>query len=573
MSVITTVTVRDSTFSNINDTLPSHDSLDLLFTSQEGSGRKVTEQYNITRCRFVNITAALLAGLEVENVMVDNCTVNGAKLAYGGFAVAAQLKQLAIFVNSTFRDIQLGSANDATAMTQYYTIPGVGLVKSGSLVKLNVLGCRFSNVSLLPRATGQQGSTANKSRTNEVVSAFDRTAVIVTAADARVAQSTFEDCYTPAVVYASSGEYEDLGRVYSLGSATRRPRDAMVWLILHNSTFVRNMYGVYADGFQVIVSNCSFAASTVSGVKVSGAPCLVINGTKLHGASVAVQRARDAGVSFCRMGWFPLWQNIEVQAPNVPTAGDVAIVHNNSERVADMLDSPVSVYLDSVNISSVQNQPALSLRDIQTSKVSLQRVSISGSIGRGALQASSVAGLLMLQCQMENNSADQAAGAVNIAGGGTFTDVRNLYLLETVFAGNVGPEAGAILLQSCGAVVINSCTYHGNSANHSGGGVRAIASQSIIMDTTTLQQPENISCIQADLLRVLYDQEFAIELSSTSADSVVCSKDVLGGRVTTFSSNVAGASGGAIAIDGLKSGSGLTLAAFNGTQVKFLDNR
>jgi predicted outer membrane repeat protein len=208
---------------------------------------------------------------------------------------------------------------------------------------------------------------------------------------------------------------------------------------------------------------------------------------------------------------------------------------------------------------------------MRTFKVSLQRVSISGSVGRGALQASSVAGLLMLQCRVENNSADQAAGAVNIAGGGTFTDVRNLYLLETVFAFNVGPEAGAMLLQSCGAVVINSCTYHGNSANHSGGGVRAIASQSIIMDASTLQQPENISCIRADVLDVLYKQDF--NLSSSGYGSVVCPRVVLGGRVTTFSSNVAGASGGAIAIDGLERGSGLTLAAFNGTQVNFLDNR
>jgi predicted outer membrane repeat protein len=168
---------------------------------------------------------------------------------------------------------------------------------------------------------------------------------------------------------------------------------------------------------------------------------------------------------------------------------------------------------------------------------------------------------------VSNNSAELTGAAVDIAGGATFTAVRNLYLLETVFVGNVGPEAGAMLLQSCGPVVINSCSYNGNNASQSGGAVRAIASESITVDTATLQQPYNISCMQADVLRVLYDREFAIELTSTSADSVFCSKDALGGRATNFSGNVAGASGGAIAIEGL------TLATFNATRVNFWDNR
>ena len=46
-----------------------------------------------------------------------------------------------------------------------------------------------------------------------------------------------------------------------------------------------------------------------------------------------------------------------------------------------------------------------------------------------------------------------------------------------------------------------------------------------------------------------------------------CMKALLGGQATTFGSNVAGASGGAIAIEGL------TLAAFNATRVNFWDNR
>jgi hypothetical protein len=205
-----------------------------------------------------------------------------------------------------------------------------------------VQGCLFQNVSLLP--SPHQHGPARLSNKTTGGAGFIRTAVIVVPSDARMPQSTFEDCYTPAVVYAS-GEDETSRRV-DPAKHPRPWRNLFVSLILHESKFVRNMYGVYADGFQVIVSNCSFAASTVSGVKVSGAPCLVINGSKLHGASVSVQRASDPGVgefSFCRMGWFPFWQNVEVQAPNVPTAGNVEIIHNISERVADMLDSPVSV--------------------------------------------------------------------------------------------------------------------------------------------------------------------------------------------------------------------------------------
>lgn len=570
-----TVTVRDSTFSNIQDVLGN--SLDLIHTSMVYTGRLSTKNLTMQRCRFTNIKAGLLAALEVEEVTVDNCSVNGARLAYGGFVVMVQFKQKAEFVKSTFSHIQLGAATDATPLNQEYYNPGVGLVKTGSMATAHVQGCMFKNVSLLPSAgpLARWAPWLREPRQVTDSAAFIRTAVIAAGANARVAQCTFVDCFTPAVVYAYSGEMETIGRVYSSGTANRGARDAVVSLVVHESAFVRNMYGVYADGFQVIVSNSSFTASSVSGVRVSGVPCLVMNGTKLHDAAVSVQRASNPGgtsFAFCRMGWFPLWLNDKVQASSdVPgTAKAAAALHNISGRLADKFDSAVSVYMENVSISGVQGQPAVSLRDIH--KASLQRVSIFNNVGRGGLQASSVTGLLMLQCRVVNNTAGlvglaMAADTLNIAGGGTFTAVNSLYLLETVFAGNYGPEAGAMLLQSCGPVVINSCTYHANAARQSGGAVRAIASESIVVDTSMLQQPQNISCMQTDVLDLMYDEEFRLDLSSTDQDQAACPTAWLGGRATTFSSNSAGASGGAIAIEGL------TLAAFSATRVNFLDNR
>lgn len=138
--------------------------------------------------------------------------------------------------------------------------------------------------------------------------------------------------------------------------------------LLHASSFVRNMYGVYADGFQVIVSDCNFTGSSLFGVHVSGVPCLVMNGTVLQDAPLSVQRASNPGgaaFSFCRMGWFPLWLSDSPQAAVVPVAAaSVASLHNIAGQLADTFDPPVSVYLESVSISGVRDQPALSLLDV-----------------------------------------------------------------------------------------------------------------------------------------------------------------------------------------------------------------
>jgi len=568
-----TVTMRDTTFFNISDALG--DSLDLIYTSFVYQGRLHTKSFTMQRCQFANIKASLLAKLDTAAVMVDNCTVRGAHLASGGFAVMSRRIQKADFLNSTFSNIQLGAASEATGIDQDYYNPGVGLVKTGSMAMVHVQGCLFKNVSLLPSAS-QPGSTANMSRQTTGTAPFIRTAVVAAGADCRVAYSVFEDCYTPAAVYAFSGEKETLGRVYGVGTANRGSRNAVVSLVLHESKFLRNMYGVYANGFQVIVSSCIFTNSSVSGMDISGVPCLVVNGTMLRGAAISVQRASNPGgtaFSFCRMGWFPRWLNDKVQdaASIVPvTARAAAVRHNISGQLTDAFDAAVSVYLESIDISHVHGQPALFLRDIH--KASLQRVSITGSVGAGALQANSVVGMLMLQCYVVNNSAQSNADGLNTAGGATFTAVRSLYLLDTVFAGNVGPQAGAVLLLSCGPVVINSCTLHHNNASGSGGGVRAVASESILVDTSKLLQPENISCMQADVLSTMYysDQEFMrfnLDLSNSVQDNVVCPRVVLGGRATNFHNNVAGASGGAIAIEGL------TLAAFDAKNVNFVKNR
>lgn len=570
-----TATVRDTTFSNIKDALG--DSLDLIYTSFAYSGRLNTKNFTIQRCQFVDIKASLLAKLDVAAAMVDHCTVRGAQLASGGFAVMASRQQVADILNSTFFSIQLGAASEATGINQGYYNPGVGLVKTGAMTMAHVQGCLFKNVSLLPSAS-QAGSSASTSWQMAGAAPFIRTAVVAAGADCRVAYSVFEDCYTPAAVYAFSGERDTLGLVYGVGTANRGSRNSVVSLVLHESKFLRNMYAVYADGFQVVVSNCSFTNGSVSGMDISGVPCLVVNGTMLRGAAVSVQRASNPGgtaFSFCRMGWFPLWLNDKVQdaGSQVPVAARAtAVQHNISGQLADTFDAAVSVYLESVDISGVQGQPALFLRDIH--KASLQRVNITGSVGAGALQASSVVGMLMLQCYVVNNSAQSNADKLNVAGGGTFTAVRSLYFLDTVFAGNVGPGAGAVLLQSCGPVVLNSCTFQYNNASASGGGVRAVASESILVDTSKLLQPENISCTQADVLRKMYNSvvspyEFGmnLDLSDTVKDDVVCPRAVLGGQATNFHSNIAGAPGGAIAIEGL------TLAAFNAKYVNFVDNR
>lgn len=95
-----------------------------------------------------------------------------------------------------------------------------------------------------------------------------------------------------------------------------------------------------------------------------------------------------------------------------------------------------------------------------------------------------MAGLLLLKCRVEKSSAQLFSSTVDstVAGGGTLTAVRSLYMLETVFSDNTGPQAGAMLLQSCGPVVVNSCTFYNNTASSSGGAVHTTASKSIAVD-------------------------------------------------------------------------------------------
>jgi hypothetical protein len=119
-----TVTVRNSTFTNIHGVLGDTVSLDLIHTQMVYTGSTPIRNSTMQHCQFVNITAALLAALEVGDFTVDNCTVNSVRLAYGGFAIMSQkeqrslYQQVADFVNSTFSNIQLGSALDATALDQ-----------------------------------------------------------------------------------------------------------------------------------------------------------------------------------------------------------------------------------------------------------------------------------------------------------------------------------------------------------------------------------------------------------------------------------------------------------------------
>lgn len=566
----TTVTLQDTRFLHIRDM--SGYNLDLIETHMAYTGRLATKLFTMQRVRFENITAALLAALEVQEVVFNQSHVDGVALTYGGITVMIQdWRQKAGFHNSTFQHVQLGPASEATGLNQEYFNPGVGLLKMGTRAQADVRGCKFRNISLLP--THHNVPLVNASAQSADSVAFIRTAVIAAGADARLAQCTFEDCFTPAVVYAYSGEKETLGQVYSMGTANRSPRDPRVSLVLHQSDFRRNLHAVYADGFQVIVSECNFTDSAVAGMRISGVPCLVLNQTMLHNASLAIQRASNPGgvaFSFCRTGFFPLWLDAYVgsgpSSSQVPAAAAVAAAaYHITGELSDRFDAPVSVSLESVNISGVHGQAALSLSDVH--KASLQRVNIQGSVGRGAISASSVAGMLMLRCRIANNSAQVEEDAPDIAGGATFTAVHNLYLLETTLLGNAGPAAGAMLLQSCGPVVINSCSFKDNSAKQNGGAVRAISTASITVEKSILEQPANIDCMQKYLEDVMYDEDFKLDLSQFDTGSVACVNARLGGQPTYFTSNTAGRSGGAVAIEGL------TMAAWNATHVNFWYNR
>jgi predicted outer membrane repeat protein len=81
------------------------------------------------------------------------------------------------------------------------------------------------------------------------------------------------------------------------------------------------------------------------------------------------------------------------------------------------------------------------------------------------------------------------------------------------------------------------------------------------VDTSTLQQLDNISCWSP------HTPPAAIADTNLSLLHK-CPQAKLGGRETTFSSNMAGASGGAISIEGQTK-----LAAFHAVSVNFLVNR
>jgi hypothetical protein len=599
-----TVVLRDSTFSNIQDALG--DSLQLFEQSAvmyTGGVDTIPRLFTMQRCHFINVKGALLGALRMPAVVIEDCSVSGAQLAWGGFAFLHNMGQMVNITNSNFTNIQLGQTYQLpagsprpTGLNQRSYNPGVGLLKSSAAASMEVKGCMFRNISVLPTVNplGALGNTSQQ--------AAGSAAVIAAGADTRVAQSTFEECFTPAVVYAFSKKWQKAGAQSSTIGNQYNTR-AVVSLVLYEASFAGNVYGVYANGYQVIISGCNFTASNMSGVQVSEVPSLVMNMTALQAASVSVQRASTAfGLSLAL--WFPLWMdaNVEGAGLNVPiNTRDAAVLQKTSSKWVGTFDEAVSVYVDSVNITGVQGRPALSL--VEVDKASLSRVRIFDSIGKGALQANTVSGLSMVQCHLHNHSATQAADAV-IAGGGTFTAVRSLYLIETVFSGNVGHAAGAMLLQLCGPVVMNSCTYIGNNASQNGGAVRAIASESIILDTSVLHQSNDSyetgvrECMWADVQPVVSGEMFpvwlkatcsvpnylirgsndfpfdinAVELQKDPTKKVVCPQVfrtslLLGGRVTTFSSNVAGASGGAVAIEGL------TLATFTATQVNLTGNR
>jgi predicted outer membrane repeat protein len=437
------------------------------------------------------------------------------------------------FSQLLFIKVKLGLASLAEHLNQELYGPGVGLIKSGVMTNLNVRSCRFANITVL-------GVTADGLPAEHGALAHEGTAVVVAAAHARVAHCSFRRCFTPAVVFAYSGDTEMLGRVGTYGSFNRGNREDSVSLLLFNTTLAGNVNGVFAAGYQVIISDSKLSESRVAGVHISAVPCLVINNTVFDGAAIDVERASNPGgvaFSFCRNGWFPA----------LPLPGSAA---NGTGQPTQDVATPVSVYLEGVSISGVRGRAAFSMSDVH--KASLQHVRIVDNRGGGGLQASSVAGMLLLQCEFLRNVAAPLGGAKSgAAGGASLTAVQDLYLFETTFADNVGAEAGAMLLQSCGSVSMKSCSFQGNQASQNGGGIRAIATQSITVDTSTVRQPQDIRCMQTDMVTALFNEFFAVQLNDFERVFVICRKGVVGGKPTTFRSNAARGSGGAIAVEGL----------------------
>jgi predicted outer membrane repeat protein len=418
------------------------------------------------------------------------------------------------------------------------------------MTDLKVLSCRFENISVLGVAA------AGGLPAEHGALAHEGTAVVVAAAHARVAHCSFMRCFTPAVVYAYSGDEEMLGTVETYGSANRGNRQDSVNLVFYNTSLVGNIIGVFAAGYQVIITDSSLSDSRVAGVRISAVPCLVISNTVFDGTAMDIERASNPGgvaFSFCRHGRFP-----SLMLPASAT--------NKTGQPTQDVATPVSVYLEGLSISGVRGRAAVSLSDVH--KASLQRVRIVDNRGGGGLEASSVAGMLLLQCEFLQNVAGPVGVAKTGAGGGTsFTAVQDLYLFETSFANNVGAAAGAMLLQSCGSVFINSCSFQGNQASQNGGGIRAIATQSITVDTSTVRQPEDISCMEPDSVSDLFSDFFAGKYIDFHFPPLDCPTSVIGGKPTTFRSNAASGSGGALAVEGLY------LADVSARSVAFNDNR
>jgi hypothetical protein len=205
-----TVNVRKSSFTDIKDV--SGTGLDLIHTQWT-----VNLFFAMHDCQFMNIVADLMTAIDALHVIVDNCDVDGAKLAYGGFVAVGSNGTT---INTTrFANIELGPtmaqqvhAGGVTGLSQFTFGQVVGLVQMdggyGDAAP-RVQGCTFSNITLPPSAS-QQGTLAT-SWQNAGSAGFIHTAVIAVRGDtiaARgdtiVAQSSFADCFTNAVVYAGA---------------------------------------------------------------------------------------------------------------------------------------------------------------------------------------------------------------------------------------------------------------------------------------------------------------------------------------------------------------------------------
>jgi hypothetical protein len=530
--------------------------LDMFYTEYEYSGRVLPKLFNMSLCRIENVAAANILALQAETVHVHNCSIDNATLRHARLLFMVPYWQEVDINNSNFSNIALGSAAEATELMQDYYTPGVGVVKTASVTKASIVSCVFTNISTLP------GKDANFSSTR----LHPQTAVVAAGSEVAIRSSQFIDCYTSCAVMAYSGSKEVLGQVYSQGTANRGDRPTIVTAVVDECTFNGNVYGVFADSFQVHVLRSSFNNSIVEGIHVSGVSCLVVNGTNLVSAPVAIQRASNPGgteFGLCIGGNFSaqgstteVWQPYgEADEEAVAHMADAAAVHGLQRTdLSILVPSATSVVIEGVNITGVKGIAPLSMSDVH--KASLQRVRIfDNAAAVGAAVFNSVAGLLLLECRFERNR----ARVQGMAGGATFVAVADAILLNTSFVDNVGLGAGGLLLRSCGAITINSCIFKSNTVlEQGGGGIHAIDTQSMTLATNIYKQPEEINCLQLSAEEGEYYEGIAR----------VCRKADFGGRATVFDHNVAQeGSGGGLLVEGL------TLAAWNATEPIYKHNR